>query len=148
MIKKTAVFILLVVTLYGCAAPVIRPVDPTLNNTNSSVIHFIRPSKFINAAVNYRVYIGETYIGALPNGSNFTRRIAPGNKHIEFRPYDLGLPSIGKIKLDQVIESGYKYSVEMTHSLAGATVIGNTTTLNKSSKLNVTRTPLNISSVN
>ena len=142
MLRKTVIFILFTVTLYGCAAPAIRPVDPALNNTNSSVIHFIRPSKFINGAINYRVYIGEAYIGALPNGSGFTRRVVPGEKYIEFRPYELGIPSIGKIKLTQSVDAGYKYVVEMDHSLNGALVTGNTTTLNKSSSLTVTRNPL------
>lgn len=137
------VSILLMINLYGCSAPVIKPIDQSLNNTNSSIVHMVRPVRLVNGGVTYRVFINDEYIGPLLNGGVLVRRIKKGEKIIEFKPYELGIPSVGRKRLALSVEEGYKYSIVMTSNLGGITPIGGVIAVERTSDLSVTRESIN-----
>lgn len=142
-IPKAIIFILTILTLNGCSAPPIKPVDATLNDTNSSILNFQRNSQFVNGGVTYRIFVNNEYIGPLSNGGYFSRRVSKGKKLIEFKPYEFGgIPSVGRNKTNISVEPKYEYFIKIGNNLEGITPIGNSFVVETSNDVTVTRKSL------
>lgn len=140
---QAIIFTLTVLTLNGCSAPPIKPVDATLNNTNSSILHFERTTQFVNGGVTYRVFVNNEYIGPLSNGSYFSRRVSKGEKLIEFKPYEFGgIPSAGRYKTNISVEPRYEYFIKIGNNLEGIVPIGGSFVVETSNDVTVTRKQL------
>lgn len=144
MLKLIHVCIMVMLLLLGgCATPDIKPVSADLNNSNSSVINFNRPSQFVNGGISYRVFANDEFIGKLNNGRKFQRRIPAGELHIKFKAYEFGgLPSIGSKELDLVIDPGYRYDVMIGSAVDSVSVIGSVTAVSKTTDVTVNREKL------
>lgn len=141
-VNKLIQLVILILILNGCAAPPIKPIDTSLNRSNSGILSISRQSAFVNALVSYRIFVNGEYIGALNNGSRLIRRVPQGESFIEFKAVELGgIPTTGSEELKLAIDSGYKYDVNMNFNVESVVVIGNISSVGKSTNLYVNRTP-------
>ena len=108
--KRLLLMAMVAIPLVSCGGPSVY-MKPTaalsMPDANSSVVRFIRPSRFVGAARDYAILDGEKAIGALSSGAQFDYVTTPG-KHLFIAP---GFRGVGPYFLEADLAPGKKYYV-------------------------------------